>query len=78
MFVFGMILGLPGTVLGQPETVAQFGLTMADRGWLIAALFFGLLLGSLASGPVLLSWAALRGSFEAAHGISRRASERRR
>ena len=51
MFVFGMILGLPGTVLGQPETVTQFGLTMADRGWLIAALFFGLLLGSLASGP---------------------------
>lgn len=51
MFVFGMILGLPGTVLGQPETVAQFGLTMADRGVLISTLYFGLLFGSLASGP---------------------------
>jgi len=53
MFVFGLILGLPGTVLGQPDTVAQFGLTLADRGLLIAALFFGLLLGSLASGPLV-------------------------
>jgi fucose permease len=51
MFVFGMILGLPGTVLGQPDTVAQFGLTMADRGVLISTLFVGLLFGSLASGP---------------------------
>ena len=39
MFVFGMILGLPGTVLGQPETVQQFGLTLADRGLLISTLF---------------------------------------
>jgi fucose permease len=53
MFVFGMVLSLPGTVLGQPETVAQFGLTLADRGGLIAALFGGLLVGSLASGPVV-------------------------
>jgi fucose permease len=53
MFVFGMILGLPGTVLGQPETVEQFGLTLADRGLLIATLFAGLLFGSLISGPVV-------------------------
>jgi fucose permease len=53
IFVFGMILGLPGTVLGQPETVRQFGLTLADRGMLISSLFFGLLLGSLASGPLV-------------------------
>jgi fucose permease len=53
MFVFGMILGLPGTVLAQPDTVAQFGLTMADRGVLISTLYFGLLFGSLASGPVV-------------------------
>jgi len=51
MFVFGMILGLPGTVLGQPETVQQFGLTLADRGLLISTLFTGLLFGSLLSGP---------------------------
>ena len=53
MFVFGMILGLPGTVLGQPETVAQFGLSLADRGLLIATLFAGLLVGSLLSGPLV-------------------------
>jgi fucose permease len=53
MFVFGMILGLPGTILGQAATVEQFGLSFADRGLLIAALFTGLLLGSLLSGPVV-------------------------
>lgn len=53
MFVFGMILGLPGTVLGQPETVQQFGLTLADRGLLISTLFTGLLFGSLLSGPLV-------------------------
>ena len=53
MFVFGMILGLPGTVLGQSETVEQFGLTLADRGLLISTLFAGLLVGSLLSGPLV-------------------------
>jgi DHA1 family bicyclomycin/chloramphenicol resistance-like MFS transporter len=53
MVVFGMILGLPGTVLGQPEAVAQFGLSLADRGLLIATLFAGLLVGSLLSGPLV-------------------------
>lgn len=53
MFVFGAILGLPGTVLGQAETVARFGLTLADRGLLIAALFTGLLGGSFLSGPLV-------------------------
>lgn len=53
MFVFGMILGLPGTVLGQPEMVEQFGLTLADRGLLIATLFAGLLVGSFVSGPLV-------------------------
>jgi len=53
MFVFGIVLGLPGTVLGLPETVAELGLTLADRGTLISALFVGLLIGSLASGPLV-------------------------
>lgn len=53
MFVFGTILGLPGTVLGQAETIAQFGLTLADRGLLISTLFVGLLFGSLVSGPLV-------------------------
>lgn len=53
MFVFGMILGLPGTVLGQPEAVQQFGLTLADRGLLISTLFAGLLFGSFTSGPLV-------------------------
>jgi len=51
MFVFGMILVLPGTVLGQPDTIARFGLSLADRGLLISSLFTGLLVGSFASGP---------------------------
>jgi fucose permease len=53
MFVFGLILSLPGTVLAQPDVVARFGLTLADRGALISALFFGLLAGCVVSGPVV-------------------------
>lgn len=67
MFVFGIVLGLPGTVLAQPDVVARFGLTLADRGALIAALFVGLLIGSFVSGPVVdavghrasLAWSAV-------------------
>jgi fucose permease len=67
MFVFGIVLGLPGTVLAQPDVVARFGLTMADRGALIAALFVGLLVGSFVSGPAVdaigqrasLAWSSL-------------------
>lgn len=51
MFVFGLILGLPGTVLGMPQVIERLGLTLADRGTLIASLFVGLLIGSLGSGP---------------------------
>src|SRR5687768_8656612 len=53
MFVFGIILGLPGTVLGLPEVAAQFGLTLADRGTLISTLFVGLLVGSVLSGRLI-------------------------
>ncbi len=53
MFVFGIVLGLPGTVLGLPEVVAQFGLTLAARGTLMSTLFFGILAGSFLSGPVV-------------------------
>jgi fucose permease len=67
MFVFGVVLSLPGTVLAQPDVVARFGLTLADRGALIAALFVGLLVGSFVSGPVVdaigqrasLGWSAV-------------------
>src|SRR5688500_18412318 len=53
MFVFGIVLALPGTVLGLPDAAGQFELALADRGVLISALFVGLLAGSLASGPVV-------------------------
>ena len=53
MLVFGIVLGLPGTVLGLPETVAELGLTLTSRGTLISALFVGLLVGCLLSGPVV-------------------------
>lgn len=53
MLVFGMILALPGTVIGLPEFTARFNLTLADRGVFIATLFGGLLIGSLLSGPVV-------------------------
>ena len=53
MFVFGTILGLPGTVLGLPEVADAYGLSLADRGTLISTLFVGLLLGSIASGPLV-------------------------
>ena len=53
MFVFGIILGLPGTVLGLPEVAVQFRLSLADRGTLISTLFVGLLVGSVLSGPLV-------------------------
>ena len=53
MFVFGIILSLPGTVVGLPEAAAQFELTLADRGALISTLFIGLLIGSALSGPIV-------------------------
>jgi fucose permease len=53
MVVFGMILALPGTVLGLPEFAGRFNLTLSDRGMFIAALFGGLLIGSLLSGALV-------------------------
>jgi DHA1 family bicyclomycin/chloramphenicol resistance-like MFS transporter len=53
MFVFGIVLSLPGTVLGLPEVAAALELSLADRGALISTLFVGLLAGSLASGPIV-------------------------
>lgn len=53
MLVYGIILSLPGTVLGLPETAAELGLTLTGRGTLISALFLGLLVGSLLSGPMV-------------------------
>lgn len=52
MFVFGTLTGLPGALLTLPDVVEGFGLTLADRGTLIASLFAGLLAGSVLSGPV--------------------------
>jgi fucose permease len=53
MLVYGIVLSLPGTVLGLPEIAAELGLTLTSRGSLISALFVGLLLGSLLSGPIV-------------------------
>jgi len=53
MLVYGIVLSLPGTVLGLPEAAAELGLTLTSRGSLISALFGGLLLGSLLSGPIV-------------------------
>jgi len=83
MFVFGLILGLPGTVLAQPDVVARFGLTLADRGALISSLFVGLLVGCIVSGPVVHSLghrltlaisAALVGLFLPILGVASRAA----
>ena len=53
MFVFGLVLALPGTALAIPEVVARFDLTLATRGFLISGLFTGLLVGSFVGGPVV-------------------------
>jgi AAHS family benzoate transporter-like MFS transporter len=53
MLVYGIVLSLPGTVLGLPETAAELGLTLTSRGSLISALFVGLLLGCLLSGQIV-------------------------
>jgi fucose permease len=53
MLVYGIVLSLPGTVLGLPETAAELGLTLTSRGSLISALFVGLLIGSVVSGPLV-------------------------
>jgi fucose permease len=53
MFVFGIVLALPGTVLALPEVADRLHLTLASRGTLISALFLGLLSGSFLSGPLV-------------------------
>jgi fucose permease len=53
MFVFGIVLSLPGTVLGLPEVTDALALSLAERGTLISTLFVGLLAGSLMSGPIV-------------------------
>jgi len=53
MLVYGIVLSLPGTVLGLPDTAAELGLTLTSRGSLISALFLGLLFGSVLSGPIV-------------------------
>jgi fucose permease len=53
MLVYGIVLSLPGTVLGLSETAAELGLTLTSRGSLISALFIGLLFGSVLSGPIV-------------------------
>jgi len=53
MAVYGMILALPGTVIGLPQFTARFGLSLADRGIFIAALFGSLLVGSAVSGAIV-------------------------
>ncbi len=53
MLVYGLVLSLPGTVLGLSETAAELGLTLTSRGSLISALFIGLLFGSILSGPIV-------------------------
>jgi len=68
MFVFGVVLALPGTVLGLPDVVARFDLTLADRGALIAALFLGMLSGSFVSGP-LVDMAGHRRSLAVSAGL---------
>jgi fucose permease len=50
MFVFGMVLALPGTVIGLPEVAERLHLSLASRGVLISGLFLGLLLGSVVTG----------------------------
>jgi MFS transporter, putative metabolite:H+ symporter len=67
MFVFGLVLGVPGTVLAIPEIVSRLDLTLASRGTLISSLFLGLLAGSAGSGPLvdrlgrrpLMAWSAV-------------------
>jgi MFS family permease len=53
MFLFGIVLSLPGTVLGLPELADALGLSLAQRGTLISTLFAGLLVGSFTSGPLV-------------------------
>lgn len=53
MFVFGIVLGLPGAVLGLPEVVARLGLSLTMRGTLISSMFLGVFVGSAVSGPVV-------------------------
>jgi MFS family permease len=53
MFVFGIVLALPGTVVGLPDVAERLGLTLANRGALISVTFVGLLVGSFISGPIV-------------------------
>src|SRR5262245_53703046 len=53
MFVFGIVLGLPGAVLGLPAVAERLGLSLTIRGTLISSLFVGMFAGSVVSGPIV-------------------------
>jgi len=53
IFVFGSVLALLGTLFGLPEMRARLGLDLMRQGDLLSLQFFGILLSTLVTGPLV-------------------------
>ena len=53
IFVFGIVLAVLGVMFGLPEMRERLGVNLVQQGDVLLCLFFGVLLSTLISGPVI-------------------------
>lgn len=56
IFVFGIVLSILGVIFGLPEMRERLGVDLAQQGNVLLTLFFGVLLSTMISGPVIDSF----------------------
>lgn len=56
MFVFGIVLAILGALFGLPHMRARLGIDLAQQGDVLLALFFGVLLSTILTGPMIDSF----------------------
>jgi fucose permease len=56
MFIFGVILAMPGALFGIPDFRLRLGVSLAQQGDVFLALYGGVLLSTLLSGPAIDSF----------------------
>ena len=53
MFVFGIVLAILGVLFGLPEMRERIGVTLVEQGDIFVALFFGVFLSTIITGPTI-------------------------
>lgn len=56
MFVFGIVLAILGVLFGLPEMRERIGVTLVEQGDIFVALFFGVFLSTIVTGPTIDSF----------------------